>query len=64
MQFHKKGAKKTTQNSSVYLEAHDSGQLNDKEKYFGVIKDIIKLDYRTFKGAIILVQFGKWLKWY
>ena len=49
MRFHKKGAEKTTQNSGVYLEAHGSGQSNDKEEYFGVIKDIIELDYRTFK---------------
>ncbi|XP_062116763.1 uncharacterized protein LOC133830729 [Humulus lupulus] len=48
-QFHKRGAGKTTQNSGVYLESHGSGQLNDTEEYFGVIKDIIMLDYHTSK---------------
>ena len=49
MQFHKKLAEKSTQNNGVYLESHGSGQLNDIEEYFGIIKDIIFLDYRTFK---------------
>ena len=57
IRFHKKGAEKTTQNNSVYLEAHDSGQLNDKEEYFDVIKDIIMLDYRTFKVPLF------WCDW-
>uniref|UniRef100_A0A803QCV8 DUF4216 domain-containing protein n=1 Tax=Cannabis sativa TaxID=3483 RepID=A0A803QCV8_CANSA len=49
IRFHKKGVEKTTQNNGVYLESHGSGRLNDKEEYFGVINDIIMLDYRTFK---------------
>ena len=57
MQFCKKGAEKTTQDSDVYLEAHGSGQLNEKEEYFGVIKDIIVLDYRTFKVPLF------WCDW-
>ena len=57
MQFRKKGAEKTTQDSCVYLEAHGSGQLNEKEEYFGVIKDIIVLDYRTFKVPLF------WCDW-
>ena len=48
IRFHKKGAEKSTQNSGVYLDSHGSGQLNDKEEYFGIIKDIVVLDYRTF----------------
>ena len=57
MRFHKKGAEKTTQNSGVYLEAHGSGQLYEKEQYFGVIKEIILLDYRTFKVPLF------WCDW-
>ena len=58
IRFHKKAAEKTTQNSGVYLESHDdSGQLNDKEEYFGVINDIIILDYRTFKVPLF------WCDW-
>ena len=52
IRFHKQGVEKTTQDSGVYLESHGSGQLHDKEEYFGVIKNIIMLDYRTFKVPI------------
>ncbi|XP_062114463.1 uncharacterized protein LOC133825550 [Humulus lupulus] len=55
--FHKRGAEKTTQNSGVYVESHGIGQLNDTEEYFGVIKDIIMLDYHTFKVPLF------WCDW-
>ena len=57
IRFHKKGVQKTTQDSGVYLESHESGKLNDKEEYFGVIKDIIMLDYRTFNVPLF------WCDW-
>ncbi|XP_062105989.1 uncharacterized protein LOC133817472 [Humulus lupulus] len=55
--FHKRGVEKTTQNSSAYLESHGSGQLNDIEEYFGVIKDTLFLDYFTFKVPLF------WCDW-
>ncbi|XP_062080666.1 uncharacterized protein LOC133785450 [Humulus lupulus] len=55
--FHKRGAEKTTQNSGVYLESHGIGQLNDTEEYFEAIKDIIMLDYCTFKVPLF------WCNW-
>ena len=57
MRFHKKWAKKSSQNSGVYLESHVNGQLNDTKEYFGIIKDIIELDYRTFKVPLF------WCDW-
>ena len=40
------------------MESHGSGQLNDTEEYFGVIKDIIMLDYRTFKVPLFLCDWA------
>ena len=57
MRFHKKMAEKSTQNSGVYLESHGKGQWKEKEEYFGIIKDIIVLDYRTFKVPLF------WCDW-
>ena len=70
MQFHKKLAEKSIQNSGVYLQSHGSGQLNDIEEYFGIIKDIIVLDYRTFKVPLFWCDWAnvrtgvKKLEWY
>ena len=57
MRFQKKGTEKSTQNSGVYLESHGSGHVNDKKEYFGVIKDIILLDYHAFKVPLF------WCDW-
>ena len=54
--FHTKESKKTTQNSGVFLEAttmcrssaKDSALLADVVAYYGVIKEIILIDYYTF----------------
>ena len=54
--FQTKEAEKNTQNSGVFLEAttmcrssaKDSAQLSDVVAYYGVIKEIILLDYYSF----------------
>ena len=68
--FHKKGAEKTTQNSGVFIQAQSSGQLADIVEYFGVIKDIILLDYRSFRIPLFWCDWAnvrtgvKKLEWY
>ena len=54
--FHTKESEKTTQNSGVFLEAttmcrssaKDSALLADVVAYYGVIKEIILIDYYPF----------------
>ncbi|KAF5182888.1 Transposon protein, putative, CACTA, En/Spm sub-class [Thalictrum thalictroides] len=46
--FHRKRDDKSTQNSGVSLEATPMSGSNEKIFYYGVINDIILLDYRGF----------------
>ena len=76
--FHTKEAEKTTQNSGVFLEAttmcrasaKDSAQLADVLPYYGVIKEIILLDYYTFHIPLFKCNWAnigngvKKLDWY
>lgn len=56
-QFQTEGIEKTTQNSGVFVEADticrasakDNLQKMDRVSYYGVIRDIILLDYHKFK---------------
>lgn len=58
--FHTKEAEKSTQNSGVSIEAStmcrasakDTSQVVDVVAYYGVIRDIILLDYHTFQLPI------------
>ncbi|XP_059638709.1 uncharacterized protein LOC132280982 [Cornus florida] len=55
--FHTKDVERSTQNSGVTIEAEticrssarDTNQVVQKISYYGVLKEIILLDYRTFK---------------
>lgn len=58
--FHTKYARNSTQNSGVYLEAEivcrssarDTSQVIGKISYYGVITNILLLDYRKFQVPI------------
>lgn len=55
--FHVDDVKRTTQNSGVHVEAdtmcrasaRDTSQMMDRVSYYGVLRDIILLDYNQFK---------------
>lgn len=57
IRFHTEAAEKSTQNSGVSVEAdtmcrasaRDTNQILDRVSYYGVIRDIVLLDYRKFK---------------
>ncbi len=77
-QFHTKEAEKKTQNIGVFLEAttmcrssaKDSAQLFDVVAYYGVIKEIILLDYYNFHIPLFKCNWAnitsgiKKLEWY
>ena len=76
--FHTKDAEKTTQNSGVYLEAttmcrssaKDHAHVADVVAYYGVIKEILLLDYYTFHIPLFKCNWAhvgkgvKKLDWY